>query len=187
MAAYLELIIGPMFCGKTSFLINKYKQLNYCNIPVLVVNHSLDNRYSNIKLSNHDQEMIECEFVDSLGELFKDGSAIHSAYIEANVILINEGQFFNDLKFYVLRMLEDGKHVYIAGLDSDFKKHKFGEIIDLIPICDNIKKLSSLCSLCRDGTKAIFSHRISDEQEQTLVGSTNYIPLCRKCHSENNK
>ncbi len=187
MTSYLELIIGPMFCGKTSFLINKYKQLSFCNIPVLVINHSLDKRYSSIKLSNHNQEMIECEFVSDLGLIFDENTTINQSYQEAKVILINEGQFFNDLKINVEKMLSDGKHIYIAGLDSDYKKQKFGEILDLIPICDNIQKLASLCSLCRDGTKAIFSHRLSDQLVQTLVGSTNYVPLCRNCHEKNNK
>ena len=29
-------------------------------------------------------------------------------------------------------MLDNNKHVYIAGLDGDFNRCKFGEILDLI-------------------------------------------------------
>ena len=57
-----------------------------------------------------------------------------------------------------------------------------GAILDLIPLCDNVHKLSSLCSLCKDGTLGIFSMRLTSEKEQTIVGSDNYIPVCRKCY-----
>ena len=32
--AYLELIIGPMFSGKTSYLLDVYKKCKLCNIPI---------------------------------------------------------------------------------------------------------------------------------------------------------
>ena len=102
-------------------------------------------------------------------------------YKNSNVILINEGQFFNYLNECVKEFLKQNKKVYIAGLDSDYQQKKFGEIIDLIPICDKIHKLHSLCAVCKNGEHAIFSKRISDEKQQTLVGNDNYIPVCRKC------
>ena len=98
------------------------------------------------------------------------------------MILVNEGQFFTDLKENILCWVEIfNLRVYVAGLDSDFERNKFGQINDLIPYCDKIEKLTSLCSNCKNGTKAIFSHRISSEKSQVVVGSSNYIPLCRKC------
>lgn len=185
MNAYLELIIGPMYSGKTSYLINKYKQFTFCNNNILVLNHQIDTRYSNSQLSNHDLNMIPCQMIDKLSIIFEKNE-INDLYEKAEVILINEGQFFKELEFSILKMLDDNKKIYIAGLDSDFQKKKFGNIIDLIPHCDKITKLTSLCSICKNGTKAIFSHRISSEKVQTLVGSTNYIPLCRNCYKINN-
>lgn len=189
---YLELIIGPMFSGKTSYLINIYKQYIFCNIPILVINHSLDTRYSNTHMSNHDLTTIPCHFIDTLNELFVDGECtngectkkidLKELYNNSKVIIINEGQFFGNLQENVKKMLNDNKKVYIAGLDSDFKQEKFGYMLDLIPICDNIVKLTSLCSICRNGTKAIFSMRITDETAQTLIGNSNYIPVCRTCY-----
>jgi hypothetical protein len=32
---------------------------------------------------------------------------------------------------------------------------------------------------------SIFSKRITNEKEQTVVGSTNYIPVCRSCYETN--
>ena len=82
-------------------------------------------------------------------------------------------------------MLKQNKKVYIAGLDGDFQQKKFGTILDLIPLCDKVTKLSSLCSLCKNGEAGIFSMRLTQEKEQMLIGSENYIPVCRKCSNIN--
>ena len=196
--AYLELIIGPMFSGKTSYLLDVYKKCKLCNIPIAVLNHSSDNRYTdnNSLLSSHDKTMVPCILTkslmdlwnyDSLDENYSDKSDCHMLLRNANVILINEGQFFEDLYPCVLDMLREKKQVYICGLDGDFQRQKFGAILDLIPMCDKINKLTSLCSLCRDGTRGIFSMRLTNEREQTVVGSDNYIPVCRKCYSKKEK
>ena len=79
-------------------------------------------------------------------------------------------------------MLEQKKKIYICGLDGDFERKKFGQILNLIPLCDKVTKLTSLCSLCKNGTAGIFSKRITCEKEQTVVGSDNYIPVCRSCY-----
>ena len=49
--ANLEVILGPMFSGKTSKLLEIYKQYEYCKIPTLVINHQLDTRYHETMLS----------------------------------------------------------------------------------------------------------------------------------------
>ena len=73
------------------------------------------------------------------------------------------------------------KKVYICGLDGDFKRNKFGELLDLLPYCDNIKKLTAKCDCGKD---ALFSHRLAISTDQVLIGSTNYVPLCRKCYQK---
>ncbi len=176
--AYLELIMGPMFSGKTSKLLDIYKQCSFCNIPVVIINHSSDTRYHETMLSSHDKVLAPCIMLSKL----EDCLAMNPVKT-ADVILINECQFFEDLYDSVVTMLNHDKKVYISGLDGDFKRKKFGQILDLVPMSDKITKLSSLCSLCRDGTKAIFSMRLSDEKDQTVVGVSNYIPVCRSCYS----
>ena len=51
---YLELAIGPMFSGKTSWILQKYDQHLYCGNKVMVINHSEDVRYDSTMLSTHD-------------------------------------------------------------------------------------------------------------------------------------
>jgi thymidine kinase len=81
-------------------------------------------------------------------------------------------------------MLKNNKVVYVCGLDGDFERKKFGEILDLIPLCDKVNKLTSLCSICKDGTPALFSMRTTNEKEQTVIGSNNYLPVCRMCYNK---
>lgn len=194
---YLELIIGPMYSGKTSKLLEIYKQCKFCDISVCVINHSLDKRYHDSMLSSHDKVMVPCVNIENVYDLwFNDGeidltvfgdNINHKLIRKADVILINEGQFFNNLYHVVNDMLKNNKVVYVCGLDGDFERKKFGEILDLIPLCDKVTKLTSLCSLCKNGTPGIFSMRISDEKEQTVIGSENYLPVCRNCYDKKHK
>tara|TARA_B110000305_G_C19465103_1_gene657267 strand:- start:1066 stop:1644 length:579 start_codon:yes stop_codon:yes gene_type:complete len=176
---YLELIVGPMFSGKTSRIIDIYKQYTYCNIPVLVINHSDDNRYDSYMLTNHDNINIDCVKGNSIKNIILNTKQNYK------VILINEGQFFDNLCNDVIDLVNNqNKCVYICGLDGDYKANKFGDILDLIPYCDKVEKLNSICTTCKNGRKAIFSHRkINNNSEQKLVGLNDiYEPLCRKCY-----
>jgi thymidine kinase len=183
-----------MYSGKTSKLLEIYKQCSFCNIPVTVVNHCSDNRYHESMLSTHNKVMIPCMQTNLLYDIwgnkdinnsFDENSNNHLKLRSAEVILINEGQFFEDLYDCVLDMLKENKKVYVAGLDGDFERKKFGQMLDLIPNCDSVVKLTSLCSICKNGESGIFSLRLTREKQQTLVGSDNYIPVCRGCYDKN--
>ena len=186
---YLELIIGPMFSGKTSELLQIYKQCKFCNIPVSIINHTIDKRYHDTMVSSHDKVMAPCLQANTLTDIWTCVQNGNDSDIYANklltitsVILINEGQFFPDLEEFVKKLLLNGKKVYVCGLDGDYERKKFGQILDLIPLCDKVTKLTSLCGMCKNGTLGIFSKRITSEQIQTVVGCDNYIPVCRKCY-----
>ena len=179
---YLELIIGPMFSGKTSKILEIYKQCQFCNIPVSIINHISDKRYHDSMVSSHDKIMAPCIQVNQLHDIWNPIDNSYKLLKNSDVILINEGQFFSDLYEIVVDMLKHNKKIYICGLDGDFERKKFGQIIDLIPFCDKVTKLTSLCSICKDGTPGIFSMRLTSEKQQTLVGIDNYIPVCRRCY-----
>ena len=178
---YLELAIGPMFSGKTTWLTNLHKQCTFCNMRVMVINYAGDTRYASVEdalLSTHDRTMIPCVMCSSIQEL----EEIHATDVaSAEVLLINEGQFFPDI-MRILHFVNAGKRVYICGLDGDFEKKRIGLFLDLIPHCDKVCKLTSLCSICRNGKEAIFSFRTTCETNQIVIGSDNYLPLCRTCY-----
>jgi thymidine kinase len=175
----LTIIMGCMFSGKSTELLRLYRRYirTYAESQIMVINHSLDERYGNNVVSTHDKMQIPSIMVNDLKNL-RD----NEQYQQSKIIFIEEAQFFKNLKESVVKAVDlDQKIVYVFGLDGDFKREKFGEILDLIPYCDDIIKLKAICHKCTDGTEAIFTKRISKSKEQTLVGSENsYIAVCRK-------
>ena len=176
-AGYLGIWIGPMFSGKTTRLITKFKLNKIAEIPTLVINYAEDNRYSQINLSTHDKVEIPCVKLSNLKEIYS-----HLERMEYDTILINEGQFFADLYDVVKDLIENkNKNVYICGLDGDYKMQKFGQLIDLIPLANSVEKLNAICKRCKK--TAAFTRRISLETAQKVIGDTDkYIPVCRKCY-----
>lgn len=174
---YLEIILGCMYAKKTSKLIDIYDDCKICNVPVYAINHSLDTRYSDGSIVSHDGREIPCVMTSSIMSLIDNVELKRSS-----VVLINEGQFFDDLKIGVEMLLSKNKNVYVCGLDGDFERNKFGQMLDLIPICDEVYKLKALCMGCKDGSLGLFSKRITTEKCQLVIGSDNYYPACRKCY-----
>lgn len=177
-AGYLEIILGPMFAGKTTKLIEKYRECIFLKKKVCVINYEEDKRYDETKLSSHDLIKIESTNLRKIGDIFSNNEIMKS-----EIFLINEGQFFSDLCESVTKLVDKmSKSVYIYGLDGDYSREKFGEILDLIPLCNKVKKLTALCNICKDGTKAYFTKRLSDEKVQKVIGNNNYIAVCRNCY-----
>tara|TARA_E500000178_G_C16994181_1_gene742334 strand:- start:407 stop:1000 length:594 start_codon:yes stop_codon:yes gene_type:complete len=176
---YLSICCGCMFSGKTSWLMQQYKKYKFINKSVVVVNFDQDKRYHNSLLSTHDKQMIPCLQSHLLKDVMND-------LINADVILINEGQFFQDLYDIVIDLVENNqKIIHIAALDGDFQRSVFGDVLKLFPRCDDYMKLHALCGSCKNGNKASFSHRITLESSQVSIGSDNYMPLCRSCYERN--
>lgn len=175
----LQLFVGPMYAGKTSKLIETYEECIDSENRVIVLTHSDEIRYSIDKLSTHDQKKIDCFKYDTITSFINEKA---DAIKECKVILIDEGQFFKDLLEILPLINQLHKHVYVFGLDGDFKRNKFGQILDLIPHCDRIEKLHAKCNVCSN--QAIFSHRTNDSSEQVLIGNESvYQPLCRECYN----
>lgn len=178
MDAQLHIIIGCMYSGKSTELL---KVINYYKIlekPLYIINHELDTRYGSGIIS-HDKKSCPSHSLSSLMSI-KD----NTEFLESDVVIIEEAQFFEDLIEFVKLCLSINKIIYVAGLDGDSFMKPFGKILELIPLCDSIKKLSALCVLCKNGTPANFTRRIVDNQEQKLIGSfESFIPVCRKHHN----
>ena len=175
----LEVIMGPMFSGKTELLIQRYNETSSKGNISKAYNYYKDTRYGDNKIVSHNGTSIESVNIDKLSQLFI-GDNIDTIEHPYTHIFINEAQFFPDLKECVIKLVEEyNKHVVICGLDSDFKREKFGDMWDLIPYADSLIKLYGKCNNCSE--KSLFTHRVTSEIEQEVIGNTNYIPLCRLC------
>ena len=69
---YLELFIGPMYSSKTTSILEVYKKCKFCNIPVTIINHTIDIRYHNTMVSTHDQVMAPCLQACELNDIWTD-------------------------------------------------------------------------------------------------------------------
>ena len=177
----LELIIGCMFSGKSTEIMKLVNRLQVIQKQFILIKHKADNRHTGSMVFTHDFLQRKCEVRDTLLSIFESDNYQLSEYI-----IIEEAQFFEDLEPFVLKAVDqDKKHVIVVGLDGDSSRNNFGQIHKLIPLCDNITKLKALCYLCKDGTEAIFSKRLSLETGQTCIGSSDkYMAVCRKCFLE---
>jgi len=182
---YLKIILGSMFAGKTTELIKEYNRHNACGIRCCFINHMYDDRYDSgtKKTKTHNQSEILNDYsVNKLGQIFNKESLLFGN-TDYDVYFINEGQFFNDLYEWVDWLVNmKNKKVYVCGLDGDYKRKKFGSLLDIIPLCDDIVKIKALCNDCKK-SDGLFTCRLSDETEQLLVGTTNYCSLCRNCYN----
>jgi len=185
MTSTLKIVFGPMFSGKTTRLIYDYQNLLNKGENPTIINYMGDTESSENLVRNHNNVSLGCISCFSLANgWFDTQNQNYDKLHNSTHILINEAQFFEDLYDVVLSMIDSQKHVYIYGLDSDSNQHKFGQIWDLIPYANKVKKLSALC-VC-GAPNAIFTHRnstVSDlrSQQQVLIGALHYNPLCRNC------
>ena len=169
----LHLIIGPMFSGKTTMLTDILAGYKF----PLYINHTFDTRGEFFYSHNESLKMptnITCVKMQTLLTEF---------VIPYDAIGIDESQFFGNLKKVVLEWVEVyHKIVYVVGLNSDFKREKFGELLDLVPYCDSIQKLNAMCKC---GKSALFSLRVKNDTSKICIGgSESYLPVCRKCYQD---
>ena len=178
---YLELIIGPMYAGKSTELIriiNRYKCLKK---NIVVINHILNNRYGTNNLSTHNNEKVDkCIILKDLKDID------NQMFNDSEVIIIEELQFFSDAYNVIIDWCDNHKKIVIgAGLDGDFTRSSFGDVLKLIPHAEKVTKLNALCKKCGDGTLAHFTKRIIINDEKTLIGTDNYYEaVCRKHYLE---
>jgi len=180
MSGRLELIIGCMFAGKTGEFIRRYRKYNSIGRKILVINHSSDTRYGKSVVSSHNRDKIDCISLSDFEDITSDDK-----YVNADIIMIDEAQFFKGLVEFVRYGMDvDNKHFIVCGLSGDCFRKPFGEILNLIPYCSDIKYLKALCKKCAlDGieSEAIYSMRMTSDKCQTVVGSEDkYIPVCHK-------
>ena len=176
----LELIFGPMYASKSTEVIRRVNRYRAKNLTVLVINHSINNRYGSEHITTHDSvELKCCLIVDKLKDIWENHL---EDYQEADIIAIEELQFFPDAFEFITTALDrDHKQIVAAGLIADYKRKKFGQVLDLIPHAEDITHLKAYCAVCDEITDGVFTKRIVTENtDQVLVGTKEtYLTVCR--------
>lgn len=183
----LDIIIGPMFSGKSTELIRRLSIFNSLNFKVLYINCDLDNR-SEKDFSTHSHFITTLPSgIDSIKIPKNNLNLVAQLAPDFDVFGIDEAQMFPRLYDTAMNLVEShNKKLIVSGLNGDFSRKEFGEILQLIPLCDDITKLHPYCVECRKKGQlehAIFSKRKSNCNDQILIGAdSEYIPVCRKCY-----
>jgi thymidine kinase len=195
----LSITVGPMYAGKTSALMRDYAACPSDKKVIIDFNIGVLEKCFSSTMKNHDGVETECikakKLYDTLniGEVYgnfqishefirydfenaPDMFEIHDRVKFSQHIFINEAQFFPDLFQFVNEFSR--KHIYLYGLDGDYKREPIGDLLNLIPYSDSVIKLKAKC-VC--GKDAIYTHRESSEEEQ-YAPHANYIPNCRVCY-----
>ncbi len=172
---WIEVIAGCMFSGKTEELIRRLRRAEIAKQKVMIFKPKIDNRYSEYEIVSHSEQSMKAVIVNSareIAELARD----------ADVVGIDEGQFFDDDLVEVCNALADaGKRVIVAGLDQDYKGAPFEPIPKLLAVAEYITKTLAICVVC--GNPADRTQRKTAEGGRILVGATDlYEARCRKCH-----
>ena len=122
-AGWIELIIGPMYSGKTTELSRRIKRYTHADKRAVLVKSALDKRFSEGgAVVTHDGQAYPSLVKESLLPAF---SELVSNY---DVVGIDEGQFFPDVAEFAEAAANAGKIVVVAALDGDFRRNPFGEI-----------------------------------------------------------
>jgi thymidine kinase len=184
--AQLNVIFGPMYSGKSSYLLRKINiSIEKCE-KIIVINHKSDTRYNQNKITNHNNISTDAVLLTNLKEIYTYIKNNSINLEDVDHIYIDESQFFIDLEEVVSELinkstkLKNNKlEITCVGLDGDFQQNLFnnGQLLKLISKATTVTKLFSKCYKC--GTAAPFTSRLIDNKDQILIGSNNiYVASC---------
>jgi thymidine kinase len=171
----IKLILGPMFSGKSTRLVETVRKYTYKNKKTILVNFVGDKRYSeNSQIVTHDlnkYDSLSCQMLGDIYDIIKN----------YDVIGIDEGQFYPDVVNISEKLAYNGKILVIAALSGNFKMEPFENVSKLISKADKIKLMKAYCFYCQK--LAGFSLRTVCSDKEILIGAAEaYRPVCKKCY-----
>ncbi len=174
---WIEVICGAMFSGKTEELIRRLNRARIARQKVETFKPLVDTRYHETEIVSHNFNSVQSTPVQS---------SMHILLMqhEADVIGIDEAQFFDPELAYVCEMLaSQGKRVIVAGLDMDYSGQPFGPVPALMAIAEYVTKVHAVCMVC--GDPASHSFRKTANASLIMLGEQDsYEARCRYCFNE---
>ena len=177
MNGSIELILGPMFSGKTTELMRRVKRLTIARHKCVFIKYANDKRYSEDHAATHDKQTFSAIACTKLSDIDRD------KLDESDAVAVDEGQFFPDVAEFCERLANQGKTVLVAALDGTFERKLFDSMVPLIPLAEHIVKLTAVCMGCHK--EGAFSKRLVESKSVELIGGADlYIAACRACHRD---
>ena len=172
---WIEVIVGPMFSGKSEELIRRLRRAEIARKKVQIFKPNIDNRYSKNGIVSHSGLEIQSDPVKDADEI------VGRINILTEVVGIDEGQFLGESLILVCQKLaEAGKRVIVSGLDMDYLGRPFEPMPRLLTLAEEITKLLAICIRC--GNPAVHTQRLVHSDELIVVGAKGmYEARCRRC------
>lgn len=171
---WIEVVCGSMFSGKTEELIRRIKRAKIANQKIEIFKPALDTRYDEVNVVSHNENAIPSTPVSSSLNILLMAN-------DANVVGIDEAQFFDDQLVYVCEKLaEQGIRVIVAGLDMDYLGKPFGMMPQLMAVAEYVTKVHAICVICGD----LATHTFRKVQNDSLImlgEKDTYDARCRNC------
>ena len=168
----ITLLLGPMFSGKSSILLNEIDKATIAKIACCIVRPKKDTRQF-FTHSKRESSICDNYNVEDLSEVPAE---------KYEVICVDEGQFFKSL-LHALEWAKSGKRVFISSLNGDRHQKEWKTTQQMIPLIDEIVFLKAVCSQC-GSYEASFSYKTNDTSaDQVVIGGSaeSFIALCRQC------
>ncbi len=172
---WIEVIVGPMFSGKTEELIRRLRRAEIGKQRVQIFKPVIDQRYAKNGIVSHSGLEIPSELV-------RDGSEVLDKVApRTEVVGIDEAQFLGEnIVADCTRLADLGKRVIVTGLDTDFMGRPFEPMPRLLAVAEEITKLLAICMRC--GNPAVHTQRLVASEELIVVGASGlYEARCRRC------
>ena len=163
---------GCMFAGKTTKLLEKYKEFNRQNS--LIVQWSKDTRHS--KVQTHDGKYIDYATTIRLNDI---NDLFDEKYKKYKNIFIDDAQFFIGIYDCMKKLKSQKENIFISGLDTDYQQKPFVEILDLKNIADNFIYIKGICKVDSCQNISEYTIRTIDMNDRILIGDNVYKPVCK--------
>jgi thymidine kinase len=175
-SGWIEVIVGPMYSGKTEELIRRLRRAQIARQQVEIFKPSIDNRYGADHIVSHSELRIPSRMIVEAREILDHAHRAH-------VIGIDEGQFLGaDLPRVANELADRGKRVIVAGLDQDYRGLPFEPMPQMLAIAEHITKTLAICVVC--GAPAGRTQRLRPQGGRVVVGGAGlYEARCRRCHT----
>jgi thymidine kinase len=185
---YLEMIVGPMFSGKSEELIRRVRRAMIAEQHVEVFYPAQDTRTNNGSIVSRNGLTVVAEQVVAIADC---QDRLFSLPHLPEVVAFDEAQFFDTgLTLLVEELVTRGVRVIVAALDLDFAGRPFGPVIPhLLAMADRVDKLTAVCSVC-GSEAAVRSQRLVDgrpaakDSPLVVVGdrAEGYEARCLRCY-----
>lgn len=172
---WIEVIVGPMFSGKSEELIRRLRRAEIARQRVQIFKPQIDQRYAKSEIVSHSGLEIRSDNVATATEV------LQRVEPRTEVVGIDEAQFLGEELISVCMKLADmGKRVIVSGLDTDFMGRPFEPMPRLLAVAEEITKLLAICVRC--GNPAVNTQRLIASEDLIVVGAQGmYEARCRRC------